>query len=136
MYIHVYTCTWFGVWCLWWFHYPGLLLYTVLMVSPVHTITSGHRTISDQYMHVTDYSRHQKKVVCAIMVGQNVRARDNACIINYMYMYMYIAYCVLHCAVCADNYFTLGACMACVHPATLFIPSARRSSMGATTWFL
>ena len=28
---HVYT--WFGVWCLWWFHYPGLLLHTELMVS-------------------------------------------------------------------------------------------------------
>ena len=23
----------FGVWCLWWFHYPGLLLHTELMVS-------------------------------------------------------------------------------------------------------
>ena len=28
---HVYTR--FGVWCLWWFHYPGLLLYTELIVS-------------------------------------------------------------------------------------------------------
>ena len=28
---HVYTR--FGVWCLWWFHYPGLLLRTELMVS-------------------------------------------------------------------------------------------------------
>ena len=28
---HVYT--WFGVWCHWWFHYPGLLLHTELMVS-------------------------------------------------------------------------------------------------------
>ena len=28
---HVYTR--FGVWCLWWFHYPGLLLHTELMVS-------------------------------------------------------------------------------------------------------
>ena len=36
---YMYTCTCtcvytqFGVWCLWWFHYPGLLLYTELMVS-------------------------------------------------------------------------------------------------------
>ena len=27
------TCTRFGVWCHWWFHYPGLLLHTELMVS-------------------------------------------------------------------------------------------------------
>ena len=33
--VHVYTCTHtrFGVWCHWWFHYPGLLLYTEVMVS-------------------------------------------------------------------------------------------------------
>ena len=28
---HVYT--WFCVWCHWWFHYPGLLLHTELIVS-------------------------------------------------------------------------------------------------------
>ena len=28
---HIYTR--FGVWCHWWFHYPGLLLHTALMVS-------------------------------------------------------------------------------------------------------
>ena len=30
-YVHLYT--WFGVWCLWWFHYPGLLLHTELLLS-------------------------------------------------------------------------------------------------------
>ena len=29
MYMYMYTC----VWCLWWFHYPGLLLHTELIVS-------------------------------------------------------------------------------------------------------
>ena len=29
----------FGVWCLWWFHYPGLLLHTELIVSlQVHQV--------------------------------------------------------------------------------------------------
>ena len=42
--------------------------------------------------------------LCAIMVGQNVRARDNARIINY------IAYwpAVPLRGACVDNYFTLG----------------------------
>ena len=30
---HVHICTRFGVWCLWWFHYPSLLLHTDLTVS-------------------------------------------------------------------------------------------------------
>ena len=29
--LHLYTS--FGVWCLWWIHYPGLLLHTELLVS-------------------------------------------------------------------------------------------------------
>ena len=67
--------------------------------------------------------------LCAIMVGQNVRARDNARIINF------IAYWAMGACACADNYFTLGE-----HPATLFIPRARllgkaNDSMGATSLF-
>ena len=84
---------------------------------PVHAITFGHRTITDQYTHVTDYVR---------LWSVKMSERDDARIINYS------AYCVA----CADNYFTLGA-----HPATLFIPRARllgkaNDSMGVTTWFL
>ena len=30
---NLYIYTRFGVWCHWWFHYPGLLLHTELMVS-------------------------------------------------------------------------------------------------------
>ena len=44
--------------------------------------------------------------LCAIMVGQNVQARDNARIINY------IAYWPAVHTACADNYFTLGAWLA------------------------
>ena len=32
VHVHVHVYTRFGVWCHWWFHYPGLLLHTELMV--------------------------------------------------------------------------------------------------------
>ena len=33
VHVHVHVYTRFGVWCHWWFHYPGLLLHTEFMVS-------------------------------------------------------------------------------------------------------
>ena len=83
----------------------------------VHAITFGHRTITDQYTHVTDHVR---------LWSVKMSERDNARIINY------IAYWP---AVRAQIILLWAP-----HP-TLFIPRARplgkaNDSVGATTWFL
>ena len=44
-------------------------------IYAVHTITFGHRTITDQYTHVTDYVR---------LWSVKMSERDNARIINYI----------------------------------------------------
>ena len=39
------------------YRYMYMYLYNTCIYSSVHAITFGHRTISDQYTHVTDYVR-------------------------------------------------------------------------------